>query len=49
MIDWYLSLNLGFQIFLGILVFLVGKIIIVSLFSLIQLLFAKSFGRPKGR
>jgi len=43
MIDWYLSLNLGVQVFIGVMAFLVGQIIIVFLFSLLQLLFVKWF------
>jgi hypothetical protein len=45
MIDWYLSLNLGIQVLIGVMAFLVGQIIIVFLFSLLQLLFVKWFRR----
>ena len=45
MIDYYLSLNLGFQVLIGIVVFLIGKVLIVSLFSLLQFLFVKWRGR----
>jgi len=45
MIDWYFSLNLGIQVLIGVMAFLVGQIIIVFLFSLLQLLFVKWFRR----
>ncbi|NIA19907.1 MAG: hypothetical protein GWP07_05710 [Xanthomonadaceae bacterium] len=45
MIDWYLSLTLGIQVLIGVMAFLVGQIIIVFLFSLLQLLFVKWFRR----
>jgi len=41
MIDWYLSLNLGVQVLIGIIAFLIGKVVIVSLFSFLQLLYAR--------
>ncbi len=49
MIDWYFSLNLGFQVLIGIIAFLIGKVVIVSLFSLLQLLYLKWCNRPSRR
>ena len=41
MIDWYFSLNLGIQVLIGVVAFLLGQMIIVFLFSLLQLFFVK--------
>jgi len=41
MVDWYFSLNLGLQVLIGIIAFLIGKVVIVSLFSFLQLLYAR--------
>lgn len=43
MIDWYLSLSLGFQVLIGVLAVVLAKIVIVFLFSLLQLLFVRWF------
>ncbi|MBN2331747.1 MAG: hypothetical protein JXO49_10140 [Deltaproteobacteria bacterium] len=47
MVAWYLSLSLAAQLGISVIAFILGKVVIVALFSIIQSLFLRWFGRQR--